>query len=87
MTYTMCDCPKYEGPHDPSMRCVLWARNGERERCAMVCKDVEIHFRTLAARYAAELPPARLESNTATSCAEAIVMCLAAIRREPDADG
>lgn len=23
MTYTMCDCPEYEGPHDPSMRCVL----------------------------------------------------------------
>lgn len=40
MTYTMCDCPEHEGPHDPSMRCVAHARATERARCVAQLREL-----------------------------------------------
>lgn len=40
MSYTMCDCAEYEGPHDPSIRCVWRAKRDERARCVRVLRQM-----------------------------------------------
>lgn len=39
MSITMCDCPTYEGPHYPSMRCVAYWRDLDARIAAAFAQD------------------------------------------------
>jgi hypothetical protein len=77
MTYTMCDCPEYEGPHDPSIQCVLYARKAERARCVAQMREL-----SRLARLRADT--SRLWTDTANTLLVSGAFALAAQALEED---